>query len=148
MSSWSPDWASNFLKGKFWKLFYIFSDKMVSILINIIQHEQYFLIILLTLSWRRPLSFRNQSIHLLRKSMEWFLYDNGLRHERVNTSWRLRNVVSYISFVNEVRTCFACICRSLKLCRDNSIRFWFLANAQNICNLIDGDCALWLKSTN
>ena len=28
----------------------------------------------LTLSWRRPLQ---------RKSMDWFLYDNGLRHERV-----------------------------------------------------------------
>ena len=26
---------------------------------------------------------RNQSIYLLRKSMDWFLYDNGLRHERV-----------------------------------------------------------------
>ena len=39
----------------------------------------------LTLSWRRPLSYRNQSIDLLRKSMDWFLYDNGLRHERVNS---------------------------------------------------------------
>ena len=38
----------------------------------------------LTLSRRRPLSYRNQSIDLLRKSMDWFLYDNGLRHERVN----------------------------------------------------------------
>ena len=37
----------------------------------------------LTLSWRRPLSYRNQSIDLLRKLMDWFLYDNGLRHERV-----------------------------------------------------------------
>ena len=37
----------------------------------------------LTLSWRRPLSYRNQSIYLLCKSMDWFLYDNGLRHERV-----------------------------------------------------------------
>ena len=37
----------------------------------------------LTLSWRRPL-YRNQSIDLLCKSMDWFLYDNGLRHERVN----------------------------------------------------------------
>ena len=37
----------------------------------------------LTVSWRRPLSYRNQSINLLRKSMDWFLYDNGLRHERV-----------------------------------------------------------------
>ena len=39
----------------------------------------------LTLSWRRPLSYRNQSIDLLGKSMDWFLYDNGLRHERVKT---------------------------------------------------------------
>ena len=38
---------------------------------------------LLTLSWRKPLSYRNQSIDLRSKSMVWFLYDNGLRHERV-----------------------------------------------------------------
>ena len=37
----------------------------------------------LTLLWRRPLSYKNQSTDLLRKSMDWFLYDNGLRHERV-----------------------------------------------------------------
>ena len=37
----------------------------------------------LTLSWQRPLSYRNQFIDLLCKSMDWFLYDNGLRHERV-----------------------------------------------------------------
>ena len=40
--------------------------------------------ICLTLCWRRPFSYRNQSIDLLRKSMGWFLCDNGLRHERVN----------------------------------------------------------------
>ena len=40
----------------------------------------------LTLSWRKPLSYRNQAIELLCKSMDWFLYDNGLRHERVNLS--------------------------------------------------------------
>ena len=28
-------------------------------------------------------TYRNQSIDLLGKSMDWFLYDNGLRHERV-----------------------------------------------------------------
>ena len=39
--------------------------------------------LLLTLSWQRPLSYRNQTIHLLPKSVDWFLYDNGLRHERV-----------------------------------------------------------------
>ena len=37
----------------------------------------------LTISWRRPLSYRNQSIYLQSKSMDWFLYDNGLGHERV-----------------------------------------------------------------
>ena len=39
---------------------------------------------LLTLSWRMPLSYRNQSTDLRSKSMDWFLYDNGLRHEMVN----------------------------------------------------------------
>ena len=39
---------------------------------------------MLTLSWRRPLSYRSQSIDLLRKSMDWFLYDSGLRHGGVN----------------------------------------------------------------
>ena len=38
----------------------------------------------LTLSWRRPISYRNQSTFLRSKSMNWFLYDIGLRHERVN----------------------------------------------------------------
>ena len=37
----------------------------------------------LTLSWRRPLSYRNQSVDLRSKSMGWFLYDNGLHHEMV-----------------------------------------------------------------
>ena len=35
----------------------------------------------LTLSWRRPLSYRNQSKN------HWFLYDNGLRHEKVKPPW-------------------------------------------------------------
>ena len=35
----------------------------------------------LTLSRRRSLSYRNQSVDLQNKSMDWFLYDNGLRHE-------------------------------------------------------------------
>ena len=41
----------------------------------------------LTFSWRRPLSYRNQSIDLGSKSMDWFLYDNGIRHERVKLKW-------------------------------------------------------------
>ena len=38
----------------------------------------------LTLSRWRSLSYRNQSIDLKTKSMDWFLYDKVLRHERVN----------------------------------------------------------------
>ena len=41
-------------------------------------------IIHLTLSQRRPISYRNQSIDLQGKSMDWFLYDIGLRRERFN----------------------------------------------------------------
>ena len=47
---------------------------------------------LLTLSGRKPLSYRNQSIDLWSKSMDWFLYDNDLCHERVKccvNSWRI-----------------------------------------------------------
>ena len=40
----------------------------------------------LTLSWQRSLSYRKQSIDLSCKSMDWFLYDRGLRHERVNVN--------------------------------------------------------------
>ena len=45
----------------------------------------------LTLSWRRPLSYRNQSIDLLCKSIDWFLYDNDPRHERVNMWCEIRD---------------------------------------------------------
>ena len=39
--------------------------------------------ITLTLSWRTPLSYRNQSIDLLCKSIDWFLHDNSFRHLKV-----------------------------------------------------------------
>ena len=48
----------------------------------------------LTLSWRRPLSNRNQSIDLRSKSMDWFLYDNGLRLERVNRYRHSNNILN------------------------------------------------------
>ena len=38
----------------------------------------------LTLLWLKFFSYRNQSIDLLCKSMDRFLYDRDLRHERVN----------------------------------------------------------------
>ena len=51
---------------------------------------------MLTLLWRRPLSHRNQSINLLCKSMDWFLYDNGLRHEGVKYLIMVKNKVDWI----------------------------------------------------
>ena len=38
--------------------------------------------VLLTLSWRRSLPYRNQFIDLFCKSMDWFLYDIDLCYER------------------------------------------------------------------
>ena len=52
--------------------------------INVHQSENH-----LILSWRRPISYRNQSIDLLCKSMDWFLYDIGLRYERVKKVLRI-----------------------------------------------------------
>ena len=40
---------------------------------------------LLTLSWRRSLSYRNQCIDLQSKSVDWLLYDRYLRHERLKS---------------------------------------------------------------
>ena len=45
----------------------------------------------LTLSWRRPLSYRNQANQWTGFYMDWFLYDNGLRHEKV----KYRCIFSY-----------------------------------------------------
>ena len=41
-------------------------------------------VLVLTLSWRRSLSYRNQSNVLQSKSMDWFLYDRDLYHKSVN----------------------------------------------------------------
>ena len=37
----------------------------------------------LNFSWQRSLLYRNQSIDLQNKSIDWFLYDRSFRHERV-----------------------------------------------------------------
>ena len=34
----------------------------------------------LTISWWKFLSYRNKSIYLLCKSVDWFLYDRSIRH--------------------------------------------------------------------
>ena len=47
-----------------------------------------------TLPWWRPISYRNQSTDLLCKSMDWFLYDIGLRRERVKWDKRKQSITS------------------------------------------------------
>ena len=55
------------------------------ILENVVANLLIVMSIRLTLSWRRPLSYENQSINMQSKPMLWFLSDRDLRHERSNT---------------------------------------------------------------
>ena len=67
----------------------------------------------LTLSLQMFLSYRNQSIDLRSKSIDWNLYDKGLRHERVNQHLYPRhfrgvfrtqsNIYDGVFFAKEVR---------------------------------------------
>ena len=60
----------------------------------------------LALSWRKSLSYRNQSIDLLCKSMDWFLYNRDLRHERfkrVNSLKSLRQKQRHWTLANTTR---------------------------------------------
>ena len=68
--------------------------------------EDFTMEVFLTLSRRRPLSYRNQSIDLLRKSMDWFLYDNGLRLERVKVASDIFNSRSRRDCTNNTITIF------------------------------------------
>ena len=86
---------------------------------------------LLTLSWRRSLSYRNQSIDLLSTSMDWDLYDNGPRHERVKMQLVLIFVVVSLHFSNLiVKTLQYPQMKVIRLClyfKKGSLIFLFLA---------------------
>ena len=77
---------------------------------NCARHQIF--LISLTLSWRRPLSYRNYSTDLICKWMGWFLYDNGLPHERVKSinnyltvsNWSLYYYCS--EWRQKIQTCF------------------------------------------
>ena len=80
------------LLAQFFVLVYIEEQLILTLNLNsykaplaLFEDYQYWIksLVHLTLSWRRSLSYRNQSIDLLCKSIEWFLYDRDLRHERV-----------------------------------------------------------------
>ena len=67
---------------KFTKVFlWLLNERSWELKVMKIRKSKY--CVTLTLSWRRPLSYRNQSrkqsIDLQSKSMDWFLYDNGLK---------------------------------------------------------------------
>ena len=51
--------------------------------------------------WLNMMVHRNQSFHLLRKSMDWFLYDNGIRLKRVKGNLEL--ALSITLELSEVR---------------------------------------------
>ena len=71
-------------------------ESRVTISVKKIHHKS--LTVFLTHSWRRSLSYRNQSIDLLCKTMDWLLYHRDLCHERVKfTSDYL--VVYYLEFI-------------------------------------------------
>ena len=50
-------------------------------------NSKYEFFISLTPSWRTSLLYNNQSIGLLCKSRDWFLYDRDVCHEKVNTMY-------------------------------------------------------------
>ena len=61
----------------------------------------------LTLSWQRSLSYRNQSIDLLSKSIDWFLYHKDIRHEIVRpTVLRVGNVAIRAPFTLSYLKCY------------------------------------------
>ena len=82
----------------------------------------------LTLSWQRSLSYRSQSIDLLYKSMDWFLYARDLCHERIknrinsNLIFKLKSLVTHLSLLTgkAFDKCFAIGKRKVFLKKDRS----------------------------
>ena len=62
----------------------------------------------LTLSWRRSLSYRNTSIDLPFRLVDWFLYDRDFRHGRVKFG-------SFWIYLKSVFFWLVCECKKLKV---------------------------------
>ena len=69
----------------------------------------------LTLSWRRPITYRNQPIDLQSKSMDWFLYDIGLCHEKIKAIQKLilNDPLSYFSEIVKIIKTLSFLCLKL-----------------------------------
>ena len=79
----------------------------------------------LTLSWWRSLTYRNQSIDLQSKSMDWFLYDRSFRHDRVHCSLWLWFFLQVCNIFLAFKPSFQCFRSSHRRC---SVRKGVLRN--------------------
>ena len=59
------------------------SNWFCTLVLTFFVNVSWYFFVFFTLSWRRPLSYRNQPTDLQSKSMDWFLDDKDLQHERV-----------------------------------------------------------------
>ena len=118
--------------------YHIDFDFMISMFLH------YFFLLIMqinwTLSWRRPLSYRNQSIDLRSKSMDWFLYDNGLSHERVK---------EYLSS-EHLNINFSIEKKRMVVCLFLDGNYFFVKNekiATNLCRkkILSGVCSKFYK---
>ena len=92
-SFWNDFWNYILLKNSQNQLWHSFVSWT-----NLRQKVVLFIRPTLTLPWRRSLSYRNQSINLQIKSMNWFLYDRDHRHERVKKMWRIQKSLFMLTF--------------------------------------------------
>ena len=87
----------------------------------------------LTLSWWRSLPYSNQSTNLQCKSMDWFLHDRELRHERVKVKQKLACLCSAFTFnFNSFRPSIACYVetRHLICCANDMTGFYMKCNTR------------------
>ena len=91
------------------------------------------ILISLILSWRSPSSYRNQSTDLLCKSMNWFLYDSGLRDEKVHqvhSAFALKLWQFHWNCLNYKKSHALTVVRPLRYCTHQGLKrisFYFKA---------------------
>ena len=115
--------------------------------ISFIRSGRSWLWLLLTLSWRRPVPYRNQPIDLQSKSEDWFLYDRDLRHRWLNwwssLVWSSKIILAILdslwsSFapLNNHAVTYSAVSLRLKLIHDSFERFCFHNFQKNAFTII------------
>ena len=95
----------------------------------------------LILSWRRPLSYRTL---LLRKLMDWFLYDNGLRHEKVKKK-KKSSVKKYYK-VHCLQKCYS-FCHPQVFCKKGILKNFAKFTEKHQCQRLFFNKVAGLKPT-